>query len=72
MKRTIINLILNIFLLVFWSIVGISKAVTEPSWMCLVYGGLMMICFVTVIDEVCHVARLAKTRNTEGEEKMKK
>ena len=62
MKRTIVSLILNIILFVLWSIVGIGKAVTEPSWMCLVYGGLM-IYLVTVIDESRHIARLVRRKS---------
>lgn len=72
MKRTIISLILNIILFVLWSIVGIGKAVAEPSWMCLVYGGLMTIYLVTVIDEARHVAKLVRTGKALKENKNEK
>ena len=72
MKRTIISLILNIILFVLWSIVGIGKAVTKPSWMRLVYGGLMTIYLVTVIDESRHIARLVRTGKALKENKNEK
>ena len=62
MKRNIISLILNSLLLVLWSIIGIGKAITEPSWMTLVYGGLMAIYLVTTIDDIRYVVRLIRTR----------
>lgn len=64
MKRNIISLILNAILFVLWSFVGIGKAVAEPSWMCLVYGGLMAIYLVTTIDDIRYVAKLVKTKNS--------
>ena len=64
MKRNIISLIFNAILFVLWSIVGIGRAVTEPSWACLVYGGLMTIYLLTTIDDIRGVVKLAKTKNS--------
>ena len=64
MKRNIISLILNATLFVLWSFVGIVKAVTEPSWMCLVYGGLIAIYLVTVMYDIRYVVKVAKTKNS--------
>lgn len=72
MKRTIISLILNIILFVLWSIIGIGKAVTEPSWMCLVCGGLMTIYLVTVINESRHICKACKDWKALKENKNEK
>lgn len=59
-RRNIISLILNAILFILWSFVGIGRAITDPSWMLLVYGGLMAIYLVLTIDEARTVAQHVK------------
>lgn len=69
MKRNIISLILDAVLFVLWSIVGIGRAVTEPSWLCLIYGGLMTIYFVTTVNDIRYIIKLVKEKNSPKETK---
>ena len=71
MKRNIIGLILNAIIFVLWSFVGISKAVAEPSWICLVYGALMAIYLAITISYIRDVVKLAKAKNLLKKTKVK-
>lgn len=71
MKRSIIGLILNAIIFALWSFVGISKAVTEPSWICLVYGALMAIYLVIAVDYIRNIVKFAKAKNLLKKTKVK-
>ena len=64
MRRTIIGLVLNLVILVCWSIVGINRAITEPSWMCILDGAIMMAYLCMSIDDTRHLVKLVRKQET--------
>ena len=66
MRRTIISLVLDAIVLICWSIVGIIRAATNPSWLCLLDGFIITAyVFMTIDNTRC----LIKTTKEEKNEK---
>lgn len=72
MRGTIINLVLSLVFLVCWSIVGINRAITEPSWICMLDGAIMMGYFWMSIDDARHLVEIVgnkkQVKETNNEE----
>ena len=68
MRRIIISLVSEVICLVCLSIAGIGYAITDHSWLLLMYGALMMTYLLMAIDNVLglvkaiHVRKVAKAQ----------
>lgn len=61
MRRQKESLILNVIILLCWSFVGISRAITAPSWLLMLDGGIMMAYLLMAIDDI-FALRAAKAK----------
>lgn len=64
MRRQIVNLILKVIILLCWSVVGISRAITTPSWILLLDGAIIMAYLLMSIDDIFALVRAVKTKKT--------
>ena len=62
MRRTIIGLVLSLVILVCWSIVGINRAITEPSWMCMLDGAIIMAYLCMSIDDTRRLVKIVRNK----------
>lgn len=62
MRRQKVGLILNVIILLCWSFVGISRAITAPSWLLMLDGGIMMAYLLMTIDDIFALVRAAKAK----------
>jgi uncharacterized protein YacL len=72
MRGIIISLVLGLVILVYWSIVAINRAITEPSWICMLDGAIMMAYFWMSIDNARHLVEIVgnkkQVKETNNEE----
>lgn len=62
MRRQKVGLILNVIILLCWSLVGISRAITSPSWLLILDGGIMMAYLLMTIDDIFALVRAVKAK----------
>lgn len=72
MRGIIISLVLGLVILVYWSIVGINRAMTEPSWICMLDGAIIMAYLWMSIDDTRHLVKIVgnkkQVKETNNEE----
>lgn len=62
MYRQRVSLILNAVILLGWSVVGINRAIVEPSWLCILDGCIMMAYLLMTIDDIYALVRARKIK----------